>query len=259
MLFSDPPATRGDLHFRIGRFPIRVTPFFWLIGLLTAPRGDERVDPKSAMIWIGAVFVSILIHELGHAIMQRRFGGEPRIVLYHLGGLAIEGGYGVERSSREQIMISAAGPIAGFLFAIVVLVVLGIAGVAWEFVSQGERGVGLPLWSLFGISIQAEPFGSRYAMELVGSLLFINISWGLINLLPVYPLDGGQIARELFLDWNPGRGIVQSLWLSAASAAAMAFFALVKGWFIVTLMFALLAYGSYQTLRRYEGGGYGSY
>ena len=49
-------------------------------------------------------------------------------------------------------------------------------------------------------------------------MLYVNIFWGLVNLLPVYPLDGGQIARELLELASPADGVRQSLWLSVIAA-----------------------------------------
>ena len=65
------------------------------------------------------------------------------------------------------------------------------------------------------------PFGNNLD-ELIWFLLQINIFWGIINLLPVYPLDGGQIARELFVQSNPQAGIANSLRLSLTAAAGVA-------------------------------------
>ena len=48
-----------------------------------------------------------------------------------------------------------------------------------------------------------EPLATRRTNSIIGDLLQVNILWGLMNLLPIYPLDGGQIARELFTLSNP--------------------------------------------------------
>ncbi len=87
MILAEPPPGQGDIHFRIFGIPVRVHPFFWLIAVLLVIRGDPK--PAQVLIWVAAMFVSILIHELGHAWLQRRYGGRPRIVLYGMGGLAI--------------------------------------------------------------------------------------------------------------------------------------------------------------------------
>jgi len=88
---------------------------------------------------------------------------------------------------------------------------------------------------------------------LIQQLLFINVLWGIVNLLPVYPLDGGQIAREVLVAVNPRAGIQQSLMLSALTATALAVvgLALWKSPF-VTLLFGYLAYSSYMALQAYN-------
>ena len=97
--------------------------------------------------------------------------------------------------------------------------------------------------------------------SLVYDLIFINLMWGLVNLLPVYPLDGGQVSRELLVARSPAAGIVQSLKLSIGAAIAMAVVGLI--WFgarhglFIALMFGCLAYFSYQALASYQGRGYG--
>jgi Zn-dependent protease len=261
VLLAEPPRTAYDLHFRVFGIPVRVHPFFWLVALLSGAR--DGVSPKATFIWMGALFVSILIHELGHAVAILYYGYRPWITLHWLGGLAShDPGYGVPSYSRDdpsnqpltQIVISLAGPVAGFLFAGVIVGLIFAAGGAANF-SLG--GVYLFDWSLDGI-------GSRNLWYFLDCLIFINIFWGLINLLPVYPLDGGKISRELFVVANPGRGVEWSLQLSIIAAIAMAIYALAAfdQAFFVVLMFGYLAFASYQMLVALRGfggrwGGYG--
>ena len=70
--------------------------------------------------------------------------------------------------------------------------------------------------------------------------------------LPVYPLDGGQIARELFTLGNPRAGVIQSLQLSAGVAVLVALYAISKGSIYTCAMFGILAYNNFQTLRMYR-------
>ena len=109
-MFQPLPSTRYDLNFSIFGFDVRVHPLFWVIGILL---GYSAGSLERIAIWIIVLFVSILIHELGHSFMMRRFGVDSFIILYHLGGLA------VPRSARraqltwvENILISLAGPFA---------------------------------------------------------------------------------------------------------------------------------------------------
>jgi Zn-dependent protease len=83
----------------------------------------------------------------------------------------------------------------------------------------------------------------------VNLFLFISVFWAILNLLPVFPLDGGQIAREVFLQVNPRTGLRQSLTLSFLAAGLVAVFAFVQwqAWFMAA-MFAYLAYSNYVQL-----------
>lgn len=256
MFLGEPPPTQGDLHFRAFGFPVRVHPFFWVSTLLLGMGGGEA-DPVETLIWIGVVFVSILVHELGHAFMQRRYGGRPWVTLYGLGGLASCND--CDRSPRAQIIIALAGPVAGFLLALVVVLLTKLSGHAIGFarskdaINLGAIGVDRvliqPLMAFFAYF---EPFASRPLNHVLADLLQVNILWGLVNLLPVYPLDGGRIARELFTLGNPRQGIVQSLQLSAGVAALIAVYAVMRQEWFLCLMFGLLAYGSYQALQAYR-------
>lgn len=254
-MFFEPAPSQADIHFRILGFPVRIHPFFWLVTLVLGMQGTA--EPKSVLIWVIAVTVSILIHELGHAVWQRRFGGHPRIVLHGVGGLAICDD--CDRSSWTQIVISLAGPCAGFLFAVVVL--LGIAlvghGIALLLgdhfqlkLGAIEDPTGLPL---LGMTFLWERFSSMHLNLMLQDLLWINVLWGVVNLLPIYPLDGGRIARELCLRGDVRGGIELSLQISVGAALAMAAVGLFAWRSLFTvLFFGYLAYSSYQTLHSYR-------
>jgi stage IV sporulation protein FB len=259
LFIGEPPRTAYDLHFRVAGFPVRVHPLFWLVAVImglmpgTGPNAAARI-----LIWVAVVFVSILIHELGHAFTMRYFGEGARVVLYSFGGLAIQdmspfsqgSSYGRGRSPLQQILISAAGPAAGFVLAAIVL------GVAY---ASGATVVYIRLFDFLPFPFVAEA-RNVYLQMLFMDMLWVNIFWGLMNLLPVYPLDGGQISREVFLVNNPRTGLQQSLWLSvfAAGAAAVAGLVLFKELFLA-ILFGVLAFGSYQILQQISGrgGGFG--
>ena len=259
MFLAEPQPTQGDLNFQILGIPVRVHPFFWLVAFLL---GMSDSEPVSVLIWVVAVFVSILVHELGHAIAARAHGWPPRITLYSFGGLATYSP--TYHTPRSQILISAAGPAAGFALAIAVILAVRLAGHKIGFFSGGSPdfealGVGDVLWlRLVTFGVYLTPFTAPQMNHLVFDLLQINILWGLVNLLPVYPLDGGHIARELLLVANARTGIKQSLWISVVTAAGLAAYALaIQGSFFIAIMFGMLAYGSYTTLRAYGGMGGG--
>lgn len=248
MLIGEPPPSQGDLHFQILGIPVRVHPFFWVIAVLLGLRGTEG-SPAPLLIWVGAIFVSILVHEMGHALAARSYGHQPRVTLYSFGGLASYNP--THHDSRSRIVILLAGPGAGFLFVALVMAIVHATG---HRVSIARANV-LPYWVFF------DYFGGSLPNNvdvLIMDLLYINIFWGLVNLLPVYPLDGGQISREVLMQINPSEGMTQSLWLSVFTGAGIAIFGvLVMQSLFLALMFGYLAYSSYAMLQMYSGGGPG--
>lgn len=256
MISVEPPHTRFDVHFQLLGFPVRIHPFFWLVGALLGVGGGAQAI--SLVIWMVALLVSILLHELGHALMIRHFGRPAYIVLHGLGGLAIEGhprgGWGpswetagpAARSPGQQILISAAGPVAQLLLAAALVAAIYSLGGAVEVVSA--RGIPLLVPKLAG-----ELAGNRNLWELLFDLLQVNTLWPLVNLLPVLPLDGGQIALQLWVQHDPWSGVLRALWLSVVTGGAVAVAALLAGQLLIAILFASLAVSSYGALQQMGG------
>jgi len=248
-LFQPPPPTQYDLRFSIAGIPVRVHPLFWLIALLLGSSTDLLQLP----IWVFVVFVSILIHELGHALAMRRYGQPSRIILHFAGGLTVpepvswgSGWANVSLRPNQEIFISLAGPGAGFLLAALVVVGATISG--GSIITNWLFGViPLPVAALM-------PIGGRVLSLLVTMLLWVNVFWGLINLLPVYPLDGGNVSRYLLLQADPIDGVRKSLWISviAGGLVAIAGLLILRSVYMA-LLFGLLAFQSYQSLQRRAG------
>ena len=213
--------TPFDLNFSLFGIPVRIHPFFWLFSAIL---GWNARDPKVVVLWVACVFISILIHELGHALTAQAYGWPPHIVLYSFGGYASFNptwGY----TTGRAILISFAGPGAGFiLFGIV----YGI-----EFLLN-QRDVEI----------------SHYGHVTFRFMEFINFWWGMVNLLPVYPLDGGQISRNALTHWRPHDGYDISLKLSLVVAGGMAVWLFSLGMTFNALLFASLAFDNLQTLQR---------
>ncbi len=244
-LFQVPPPTRFDLRFSIAGIPVRVHPLFWVIAILF---GSSSSSIISLLIWIAAIFISILIHELGHAFAMRRHGLGSQIILHFSGGLTVPesvswgGGYAnIALTANQQIFISLAGPFAGFLFAAVVLLA-----------SMAMGGSIIPNFILGFIPfpIVLLPTGMEILNSFVMSLLWVNIFWGIINLMPVNPLDGGNVTRNILIQSDPLNGVRTSLWISVIAGGAMAVAGLIflKSTYMA-ILFGLLAFQSYQSLQ----------
>jgi Zn-dependent protease len=161
---SPPPAPGlGGLtwRFRLGPFPVAVDPSFWLLGLMALSFGSLA----AGLMLIAVMFASVLVHELGHALMAHRYGSPASIRLYALGGLTFH--QPLPRRT-QRIAVSLAGPFAGFA--------LGLVALAAYLVLPAQRP---PLLGTF-----------------LSQMLWVNFGWGAINLLPVPPLDGGNVFAE---------------------------------------------------------------
>lgn len=258
MFLSEPPESDYDLRFNLFGFPIRITWTFWLLALIFGYNLVQSIDnafyltspgPLPLLVlWALAVLVSILVHELGHAIAYRVLGIHARVVLYHFGGLAIPSGSrrvggtvrfsGARSSGIEQIIISAAGPVAQLLLAAVVIVGVRMAG---------YRAEGLPAYLdwIPGAS-GGESITDVGLFSAVYFVVYPSIYWAFLNLLPVWPLDGGQIARELVTMF--GGTIYHATMLSFLTGVAIALYALTSGETFLAILFASLAASSYQML-----------
>ena len=237
-MFRPPPRTRFDLNFSIAGFAVQVHPLFWLMGVLFGA-SLGRLDRIA--IWVAVLFFSILLHELGHSLMMRRFSVDSYIVLYHLGGLAIP------KSSRgmltwlEQISISLAGPFAGFFFAGLVAAIVKLAG--------GFVVIDM-LFGFLPIPYAYLPSVGNLANEALGFILWINAFWGFINLLPVFPLDGGHVSQHLFVRFDPWNGYRNALWLSVITGAILAVVGIaVFNSLYMAFLFGVLAAQSYQIIQ----------
>lgn len=247
-MFRVPPSSPYDLNFTILGFPVRVSPWFWLIAVLFG-LGTRSV--QGVVIWVAVVFVSILIHEMGHGLVMRRFGVDSQLILYSFGGLAVpmssRWGGSSTRTPVEQILISLGGPFAGFLLAgLVVLSAIASGGIVQVN------------WLLFVIPIPSVLVpGGLIVNQIVGAMLWVNIFWGLINLLPVLPLDGGRVSQSLFVMADPWEGPRKALWLSIIVGAVVAVLSFVLlNSIYMAFLFGILALQSYALLQGRGGMGF---
>jgi Zn-dependent protease len=192
----EPQRTPYDLNFRIFGIPVRVHPMFWLLSAIFG-WGYIRLGLQFVLLWVACTFVSILLHELGHVLMGQAFGCRGHIVLYSFGGLAI--GSNQERHRWQRIAVSLAGPLAGLL----------LFGLVWLF----REGL-MP-----DVAQQRE---QPVLASVVRMLLFMNFAWSLLNLLPIWPLDGGQISRELLSGVANRNGVQLSLGISLLVSGVLA-------------------------------------
>ncbi|MEW4527870.1 site-2 protease family protein [Maioricimonas sp. JC845] len=221
--------TPYDLKFSLFGIPVRVMVTFWL-GAAVLGWSSLRLGLPYLLTWIVVAFVSILVHEMGHALTARLFGYPPRIMMYHFGGLAL---FEPHRnfSVGKSVLITLAGPFAGFAF-------------------YGLIRLSLPMLVQSGL---LGPGGMTPAAFAITQLLFINLWWGVLNLLPVLPLDGGQICRDVCITLSPRRGTTLAIQIGLVAAALVAFYFFQQQRTYAAILFAFLAIQNFQELqqRRY--------
>lgn len=219
MLIGVPENTAYDVRFRLFGVPVRVHPFFWLITLLLGSNSMQD-NPSHVLVWIGSVFVSILVHEFGHALMAIVFGAYPSVVLYGMGGLCYY--EDIDRQGPwQRIAVLFCGPGAGFLFL----------GLIWgTYIALGQPTL--------------SPIGD----DILYVLTFINLAWGILNLFPIWPMDGGQISVTVLsmINRRNGRRWAHVVSLLCAGALAIWMVSLHQYW--IAFLFGYFAFSNYQVL-----------
>ncbi|MDQ2825773.1 MAG: site-2 protease family protein, partial [Actinomycetota bacterium] len=195
------------IEFRVTGIPVRVEPVFFLVmGVLAFANGYTGVLIPVFMV---VAALSVLVHELGHATAHRAFGAEPRITLTGFGGVTT----GPVHPRVKSLVVTLAGPGAGFLTAAV--------GVALS------RTVG------------SQATVVHAALQ---DLIWINLVWGVFNLLPIVPLDGGHLASDLF-------GTRPAKVLSVAGAVGLAGLGLYSGQLFLGFIGFMLGSQAFQSLK----------
>jgi Zn-dependent protease len=231
VLLNEQRETPFDLRFRLFGTPVRVHPFFWLVTAFMGFDYIRLLGFDAWLMWIAVVFFSILLHEFGHIWMGQVFDNRGYIVLQGFCGLAV--GANREPYRWQRILVSLAGPGIQLLFVGLLLTVLLIVDqrppheVAAEnmLIDMLRRGTDIDLIDVFRMHLGFlvdQPGWPRLARIALHFLISINLWWALINLLPVWPLDGGQVSRELFTWASPIYGVRNSLALSLVVALMVA-------------------------------------
>ncbi len=134
--------------------------------------------------------------------MGQLCGSRGHIVLYAFGGLAIPDRRLHDRWQR--VAVSFAGPLAQFLLLGLVFLCLAIKGTDFAVAFLHYLGSFFGLRMMTHDDVLAIQIMEPMVLEFVFDMIVINLFWALLNLLPVFPLDGGQISRELFETVMPG-------------------------------------------------------
>ena len=206
------------INFRIFGIEITVHPWFWLtmafIGGALSIKSPEDVLP--VILFVIAGFISILVHELGHGLLIRKYKLPTEIHLIAFGGFATHPAGALTRT--QSFLVSLAGPVLQILLGLIAWLVL-------EFGNLPDTRI----------------------RDFVGPLAFVSIFWAVINLIPVYPLDGGQMLAALL---GPRKAHITFL-VGVVFPLLIVGFLLVRG-LILPIAIIFLAFFAYQNWERYQ-------
>jgi len=366
-MLGEPKTTAFDLRFVLLGIPVRIHPGFWAMGAFLG-FSMRLQTPPLVLVFMAAVFLSILVHEMGHALAFRHCRIRAHVVLYHFGGLAVPTGmdsyfdHSSGFTSKQKLFVTAAGP--GLQIILTLLLVFGLRGMGKTdgFLTQkvgiparltadpsqmleelvNTPNLIQPCWKLEDfrsqdqlrmaaadtdenqwvtldelllyysastqqknevegvlstIKDQAQPYihadkkkrftGKQRELldaadfhdhglimisdlqrihnrniyiqneplkQFVLALVRVGTFWALLNLIPIYPLDGGQISRELFVLSGTRDAVPKSLKVSVAAGVGVGMWGVMYGYVFLAMMFFMLAWSSYQVLQKHQRG-----
>ncbi len=242
---------RGSLFFSLFGIPIEIKPLSWL--LLAFLGGAFRIqgadDVAPVLVFMFAAMASLIAHELGHALAGRHLlGAVPSITLHAFGGETQNAGIR-DMSRSKYFMMVLAGPLAGLLPALLAFVLLaaqlGDWSACWSFAQFSALPVVLSVEQRDGLQLVSEffadPASGRMSVmfELYYAFFFIGAWWTFLNLLPIFPLDGGKLVATLLNNYKISAliGIVFSflflafaLWVQSVYSSIFACYFVYLNW-----------------------------
>ena len=202
--------------------------FVFVVGLWVLNDYTNSRDLKVALLWAPVLLIGILVHELAHAAMIAMLGhGASQIVLGGMGGVTMNA-----RRARpwQDLLISLAGPAASF----------------------GEAFLALALFSRIGW-LQRDPMMKQF----IPIFITANVWWGIFNLVPVSPLDGGHATRNFFRMFLRERtAFVVAVWIAMIVGGAITLLGLRAGQFFIALLLGWYVWMNFQQWQYFRTNGY---
>lgn len=206
-------------EFNIFKIPVRVEPIFWLtmgfIGfMLNQGQPSDQLFLRIAL-FIMAGFISILIHELGHALMIKKYRLPTQVVLSSFGGYATHPAGVLDR--KQSFLVTLGGPLTQAIFGVALLFAYPYLGVEGNLVSY-----------------------------FVKVFYTVSILWAILNCVPVLPLDGGRMLESIL---GPKK-IKLTVTISLVAAVVLCIVGFMFKAPLAGIFMAMFAFQNYQMLER---------
>jgi Zn-dependent protease len=209
--------------FSVRGIPVHMSPWF---ALFVAWVGWRNGDLVYALMFGVVLFISLLVHELGHALTARRYGLQPAILLHGMGGLTT---HRSAPSRKADVFVTAAGPGAGLSLALLsVLTAAGLSAWAPQVLEATRLG------------------------EFLLLMTYVNVFWNVLNLVPMQPLDGGKLFEHAVRKALPRKPatvarIVHGVGMAVAALGVL--WGATSGMIFVLLLSAYFGYQNFTALR----------
>jgi stage IV sporulation protein FB len=216
---SWPIVSRHGIFFWLFSTLVSVRFTFLLVTVFTATSAGRGV--AQILIWLAVVFLGLLVHEFGHVAAARYYGHRPKVELYTLGGLT---SWSTDKRPgwRERLVISLAGPAVGFV----------LAAAVWALMTWTGGSVTQPLL--------------RLALR---DFMWVSVGWGVFNLFPVLPLDGGQALQAILGACRVARPRHTTRIVSVVAGGVVAVLGFGWGLYWAAALAGFFAYNNAQQLR----------
>ncbi len=208
------------MNFRFLNIPVYIHPTFWIFLLFFT--NVYRNPSIESLILGGVMFFSLLVHEFGHALTAAYFGARPSITLEAFGGRAEYNPTGI--TLKQRFLITLNGP----LFESILILL------SYSLLKSGN--------------FEAHPH-IQYLLQVT---MRLNILWCLLNLVPVMPLDGGQLLRYLLERKFGYKGYRASIIIGLISIVVMTPYLFSQGYSFFGLLLLFMGLENYQALQREE-------
>lgn len=198
-----------------GKIPIQIYPIFAIV-VLAISLINSNFQTVGTLMWIGVICFSLIVHEMGHALTAVACGQRASIDLVAFGGVTRR--YGRSLQSWQEFLIVLNGPLAGLLLCLLSY---------WILISFGRS---LP----------------THMQELLAISYYANLFWTIVNLLPVQPLDGGQLLRITLEGIFGLKGLKVALFLSFIISLALSIFFFIAQFLLAGAFFLLFTFEGYR-------------
>jgi Zn-dependent protease len=199
------------------KIPISIHPFFWVFAVLFGFFISKSL--LGTFIWVGIIFISVLFHELGHALTSIIFKQKPKIQLIALGGMTSYEGKNL--NYLKQFLIVLNGPIFGIILFLIASAILYL-----------------------------NVFTNQIAIATLKNIQMVNLFWSIVNLLPILPMDGGQLLRIVLESIFKERGFKISLFIGFVFAFILALAGFAFRYYLFGAIFFLFAFQSFDMYRK---------